>query len=125
MLSRYVPPNFLCDPKKSEKVIVRQSSVRGLVHFHSTLISNAIHVQLAASIVTILVRVALIFTEISGSDNDHANPKLYDWILILPQEIKFMWRASWNWTKVLYLLTRYIPFASMAFMARSEFPPSP
>ena len=33
-----------------------------------------------------------------------------------------MWRASWNWTKVLYLLTRYIPFVSMAFMARSESP---
>jgi len=46
---------------------------------------------------------------------------LYDWMLTLPQEIKFMWRASWNWTKVLYLLTRYIPFASMAFMARNQF----
>jgi len=45
----------------------------------------------------------------------------YDWLLILPQEVKHIWRASWNYTKVLYLLTRYIPFASTALMLRSQF----
>jgi len=46
---------------------------------------------------------------------------VYDWLLILPREVKFIWRASWNWTKVLYLFTRYTPFASMALMLRNQF----
>ena len=70
---------------------------------------------------TVLVsEVISITTVIFKSDDDCGNPKLYDWLLILPQEVKFIWRASWNWTTVLYLLTRYIPFVSVAFMLRSE-----
>ena len=47
-------------------------------------------------------------------------PKFYDWLLILPQEVEYIWHASWNWSKALYLITRYIPFASVALMFRSE-----
>lgn len=61
-----------------------------------------------------------ITTVIFESDDDCGHPKLYDWLLILPQEVKFIWRAPWNWTTVLYLFTRYIPFVSVAFMLRSE-----
>lgn len=50
----------------------------------------------------------------------HDNLKLYDWLLIFPEEVEYIWCASWKWSKVLYLLTRYIPFASMGFMLLSE-----
>ena len=52
-------------------------------------------------------------------DNYHC-PKFHDWLLILPQEVKYIWCASWNWSKVLYLLTRYTPFAIIALVIRSE-----
>ena len=61
--------------------------------------------------------------EILPFDEDCGLPKLYDWLLILPQEVKYVWRASWNWSKVLYLLTRYIPFATIALVIRSELLP--
>jgi len=47
--------------------------------------------------------------------------QLYDWLLTLPQEARYIWRASWNWSKVLYLLTRYIPFASISLQLRNQF----
>jgi len=47
--------------------------------------------------------------------------QLYDWLLILPQEVKYIWRASWNWSKVLYLLSRYMPFATVALTLRMQF----
>ena len=56
------------------------------------------------------------------SDDTHGCLKLYDWLLILSREVKHIWNASWNWTKVLYLLTRYIPFVAVASMVRSELP---
>ena len=43
--------------------------------------------------------------------------------MTLPQEVKYIWRAPWNWSKVLYLLTRYIPFITVSLALRSEFPP--
>ena len=52
--------------------------------------------------------------------NNYDRPKLYDWSLTLPQEVEYIWRASWNWSKVLYLLTRYIPFATITVNLRSE-----
>ena len=51
--------------------------------------------------------------------------KLYDWVLSLPREVEYIWRASWNWSKVLYLLTRYIPFITIALVFRSELSPRP
>ncbi|KAF9650130.1 hypothetical protein BDM02DRAFT_1515285 [Thelephora ganbajun] len=50
---------------------------------------------------------------------------LYDWVLILPQEIKYIWRASWKYTKVLYILTRYLPFAGLGLMLRNQFASDP
>ena len=53
-------------------------------------------------------------------DDNGDLPKLYDWLLILPQEVEYIWRAPWNWAKVLYLFTRYIPFASISMGIRGE-----
>lgn len=64
----------------------------------------------------------MIFVTIFVPDDNYGHPKLYDWLLVLPQEVKYIWGTPWNWTKVLYLLTRYIPFASVALMLRSELP---
>ena len=60
---------------------------------------------------------------VAAFDDDHAPPKVYDWLLILPQEVEYIWRAPWNWSKVLYLLTRYISFAPLALGMRSELIP--
>ena len=54
-------------------------------------------------------------------DDIYCHLKFYDWLLILPQEVQYIWRASWNYTKILYLLMRYIPFVSMSLLVRSEF----
>jgi len=62
------------------------------------------------------------FTVSLTSDDKPCHPKVYDWLLILPQEVKYIWRSSWNYTKVLYIMARYTPFAGMALMVRSEFP---
>jgi len=45
-------------------------------------------------------------------DRNYGRPKVYDWLLTLPREVKYIWRARWNWSKALYLLTRYTPFAN-------------
>ncbi|KAF9649434.1 hypothetical protein BDM02DRAFT_3113855 [Thelephora ganbajun] len=37
---------------------------------------------------------------------------LHDLILTLHREVLLVWFSRWNYTKVLYLLTRYIPFAA-------------
>jgi len=39
------PPAFLCDSKDSKEVIVRQSLVRNLTHFHNAQFSDTIYVQ--------------------------------------------------------------------------------
>jgi len=50
---------------------------------------------------------------------------LYDLILTLHLEISLVWFSRWNYTKVLYLLTRYIPFAANALIIYSHLTPSP
>lgn len=37
---------------------------------------------------------------------------LYDLILTLRLEVSFVWFSRWNYTKALYLLTRYVPIAA-------------
>ena len=44
-------------------------------------------------------------------DSEYNCPKIYDWVLTLPHEVDYIWRARWNLSKALYLLTRYTPFA--------------
>ena len=60
---------------------------------------------------------------VAAFDDDHGPPKVYDWLLILPQEVEYIWCAPWNWSKVLYLLTRYISFATLALGIRRELIP--
>ena len=64
-----------------------------------------------------------IFAILLASDNNDGHPELYDWLLTLPQEVKYIWSASWNWFEVFYLLTRYIPFVSTALLLQSELLP--
>ncbi|KAF9781697.1 hypothetical protein BJ322DRAFT_1161529 [Thelephora terrestris] len=45
---------------------------------------------------------------------------LYDLILTLHLEISLVWFSRWNYTKVLYLLTRYIPFAANGLILYSH-----
>jgi len=56
------------------------------------------------------------YFEFRGYFDNRGHQKFYDWLLVLPQEVNYIWCASWKWTKVLYLLTRYIPFAGMGLM---------
>ena len=62
------------------------------------------------------------FPRVTRISDNCCYPKAYDWLLIFPQEVKYIWRSSWNYTKVLYLLARYAPFAGTALMIRSKFP---
>jgi hypothetical protein len=39
--------------------------------------------------------------------------QLYDFILTFPQEVSLIWPAPWSLMKVLFLLTRYLPFADV------------
>ena len=41
---------------------------------------------------------------------DLSAPKVYDYLLTFPLEISFVWPARWTAIKVLFLLTRYMPF---------------
>ncbi|KAH7925259.1 hypothetical protein BV22DRAFT_1089416 [Leucogyrophana mollusca] len=41
---------------------------------------------------------------------------LYDYLLTFDLEITYIWRSAWTPIKVLYLCTRYIPFADTAVM---------
>ncbi|KAJ3560684.1 hypothetical protein NP233_g10677 [Leucocoprinus birnbaumii] len=48
---------------------------------------------------------------------------LYDYVLTLDLEIKLIWGANWNLGKVLYLLTRYLPFFDTAVVLYYQFSP--
>ncbi|KAJ3808594.1 hypothetical protein F5876DRAFT_22315, partial [Lentinula aff. lateritia] len=42
---------------------------------------------------------------------------LYDWILMLPIEIKFVWNTKLRPLNVLYILQRYMPFIDTIALA--------
>ncbi|XP_006464044.1 hypothetical protein AGABI2DRAFT_180157 [Agaricus bisporus var. bisporus H97] len=43
---------------------------------------------------------------------------LFDWMLTLDSEIASIWKAKWNYTKVLYLLCRYFHFIDFPLFVR-------
>jgi hypothetical protein len=45
---------------------------------------------------------------------------IYDYLLILPLEINLVWSSPWTYTKILYLLTRYIPLGGKAFALHNQ-----
>ncbi|KAF8907223.1 hypothetical protein CPB85DRAFT_1312162 [Mucidula mucida] len=49
---------------------------------------------------------------------------LFDYLLTLSEEIEFIWHAKWNIIKILYLLTRYLPFVNIAVAMWSQFTPN-
>ncbi|KAH6899447.1 hypothetical protein BKA70DRAFT_1313493 [Coprinopsis sp. MPI-PUGE-AT-0042] len=38
---------------------------------------------------------------------------VYDYLLTLPDEVELIWRSKWTAVKVLFLLTRYLPFLEL------------
>ncbi|KAJ6574627.1 hypothetical protein B0H19DRAFT_606177 [Mycena capillaripes] len=38
----------------------------------------------------------------------------YDWLICLDQEVKTIWSSPWRGAKILYLLSRYIPFVNLS-----------
>lgn len=47
----------------------------------------------------------------------------FDWLLTLEMEISLVWTSKWNVTKVLYFLTRYLPFIDSSIVMYREFCP--
>jgi hypothetical protein len=47
--------------------------------------------------------------------------QFYDYLLTVRWELEVIWLRSWSYTKVLFLLTRYLPFASVYFVIHSGF----
>ncbi|TCD65534.1 hypothetical protein EIP91_002543 [Steccherinum ochraceum] len=41
---------------------------------------------------------------------------VYDFILTFDSEVELMWPSQWSTVKVLYLLTRYLPFVDVSFL---------
>jgi len=50
----------------------------------------------------------------------------YDCLMMLPDEIRYIWKAQWSWGMMLYLLTRYLAFFDasilMAFLFDTNIP---
>ncbi|XP_006460421.1 hypothetical protein AGABI2DRAFT_177985 [Agaricus bisporus var. bisporus H97] len=44
-----------------------------------------------------------------------------DWLLTMDMEVSLMWRGRWNVTKVLYFLTRYLPFIDTSVVMYRQF----
>ena len=100
------PTAFLCDSKNSPSGTLRSGTLRSGVSSIPMTPNRP-----SGTILTIFV-----------SDDSHGHLKYYDWLLILPQEVKHIWNASQNRTKILHLLTRYISFVTIASVLRSELP---
>lgn len=49
-----------------------------------------------------------------------SSSQTYDWLLTLDGEIKSIWLSRWNFTKFLYVLTRYSSFLECAVVAIRE-----
>ena len=47
-------------------------------------------------------------------------PQIYDYFLTLHLEIKFVWLSQWTYTKVLFLLIRYMAFTGAFLFMISE-----
>jgi len=45
----------------------------------------------------------------------------FDWLLTLNMEFALIWNTKWNWTKVLYIITRYMPFADTSLVMYHQF----
>ncbi|KAF9033066.1 hypothetical protein BDZ89DRAFT_1131133 [Hymenopellis radicata] len=50
--------------------------------------------------------------------------QLFDYFLTLSEEVELIWHARWNITKILYLLTRYLPFVDIAVAMWFQFTPN-
>ena len=53
--------------------------------------------------------------------------QVYDFLLTIRLEITLLWFTPWSYTKILYLLVRYLPIGTIYFELRSgsfSLPPS-
>jgi len=49
---------------------------------------------------------------------------VYDYMLTLELEVSLFWKAPWKLSKVLFLFTRYLPFATMGLLLYHQFEPT-
>lgn len=47
--------------------------------------------------------------------------QLYDYALTIQMEVSLIWCSAWSYTKVLFLLTRYLPIGGIFFLLYSAF----
>jgi hypothetical protein len=47
--------------------------------------------------------------------------QMYDYCLTLHLEVKLVWLSSWSYSKILFLLTRYVPMVTAWILLYSEF----
>ncbi|KAF9448155.1 hypothetical protein P691DRAFT_775627 [Macrolepiota fuliginosa MF-IS2] len=45
----------------------------------------------------------------------------FDWLLTFNMEFALIWNTKWNWTKILYLITRYMPFVDTSLVTYHQF----
>ena len=113
------PSTFRYGSTNSEKVT--SGDLRSETYLIYVLLSCLTHDPVAVSTLMVLVGRDTSISLVTLASDGYCHSKIYDWLLILPQEVKYIWCASWNYTKVLYLVARYAPFISVSLMIRSEF----
>lgn len=118
-LSRYEHLAFFYRPPNSQGVTIRQSLVRSPTCSHAKQLSNPN--TPAVSTLALLVGLTVLLSSATLTSDDGTCTQTYDCLLMFPQEVKYVWSASWNYTKVLYILARYTPFACLSLLIRSEF----
>ncbi|KAF8996796.1 hypothetical protein BDQ17DRAFT_1249420, partial [Cyathus striatus] len=42
---------------------------------------------------------------------------LYEYFITLDLEVKFVWNAPWTFIKIIYIMTRYLPFVEISLMS--------
>ncbi len=47
-------------------------------------------------------------------------PQVFDWFLTLDLEVSLVWSSPWSGMKVLFLLTRYLPFVDISVLTYCE-----
>lgn len=81
-------------------------------------ISAASLIPNCASVASIAVLVNIF--RLSSLTTNWVLRQFYDFFLVVHLEIELIWFSKWNYTKVMYLLTRYVPMSNAFFMLYSK-----
>ncbi|KAF8978189.1 hypothetical protein BDQ17DRAFT_1265925, partial [Cyathus striatus] len=41
---------------------------------------------------------------------------LYEYFITFPLELKYIWNAPWGFIKIVYLITKYLPFSDTSLV---------